>query len=453
MPDTLPAGPYRMIRLDANTEMPYYIIPFDKKGRCEGPQTRQHLVAAVAAGVHTDLFLFSHGWNNDWTVATRRYEDFINGFMTMRRRHGLPMAEPYRPLLVGIFWPSTALVFGADEEGPAIAAGNPAATDRAIAEERQAIRDLAEQLPDDRAERFYTLAQKPELSSDEAREFASIVQPLINTTDAEVKAETALTPEQIVTIWRANAPAPDDLDAVGTVGGAETAGPTTAGFRDVLTALDPRQIVRALTVRQMKDRAGTVGANGVSTLLRDLLDAERKAGKASRIRVHMIGHSYGGKVVLSAITAGGELPRPVRSVLLLQPAVSHLCFADLVPGANRAGGYRPALDRVERPIFTTFSAHDVPLTKLFHFALRRSDDLGEARIAAAGEPPSPYAALGGFGPRRAGEKLVDINDVNQPYAVDPGTRVYGLRATRTIAGHGDISNESTWWALYSLASA
>jgi pimeloyl-ACP methyl ester carboxylesterase len=196
----------------------------------------------------------------------------------------------------------------------------------------------------------------------------------------------------------------------------------------------------------MKDRAGTVGANGVGPLLHDLLAAR------GNMRMHMIGHSYGGKVVLSAICAGGELPRKVHSVLLLQPAVSHLCFAERVPGTNKPGGYRKALERVERSIFSTFSDHDVPLTKLFHFALRRADDLGEERIAAGGEPPSVYAALGGFGPRRAGERLVDIQDVNNPYDLTDETRIYGIRGTRTIMGHGDISNESTWWALYSLAS-
>ena len=82
--------------------------------------------------------------------------------------------------------------------------------------------------------------------------------------------------------------------------------------------------------------------------------------------------------------------------------------------------------------------------------MRRKDDLGEMRIA--GEPPSKYAALGGFGPRHSGEALVDILDVNQPYQLNQGARVVGLRGTRTIAGHGDISNELTWWALYTLVS-
>ena len=137
MPDRLPPGPYRMLLLDDGTEVPYYIIPFDKNGRSDGPQTRAHLVDAVRNGRFTDVFLFSHGWNNDWTVATKRYEDFMNGYMAMRRAHGLPVANPYRPLLVGVFWPSTALTFGASEEGPEIAAGDPDAMDRAVAEERR----------------------------------------------------------------------------------------------------------------------------------------------------------------------------------------------------------------------------------------------------------------------------------------------------------------------------
>ncbi len=128
--------------------MPYYAIPFDRKGRCEGPETRTHLINAVNRGTFTDIYLFSHGWNNDWTVATQRYESFIAGFMTMRRTHALTFTQPYRPLLVGIFWPSTALVFGEGEAGPEIAAGDPGAIDVAVAAERQAVGDVAEQLAD-----------------------------------------------------------------------------------------------------------------------------------------------------------------------------------------------------------------------------------------------------------------------------------------------------------------
>lgn len=446
MTDRLLPGPYRRLRLDDGSEFPYYIIPFDKRGVCDGPQTRQHLIDSVREGSYSDIFLFSHGWNNDWTVATKRYEDFINGYMAMRRQHHLPLPANYRPLLVGIFWPSTALVFGEGEQGPQIAAADPAVVDARIAEERREIAELAAELPAEKAGRFYELTQKSALTETEALELAGIAKVFYHDKDEELQLQSPITAREIVTLWAAATPETDeDLEDFGLAVGGSTGGPQAAGLGDLLKKLDPRNIVRTLTVYQMKDRAGTVGAQGVGPLLRELL----AAGKA---RLHLIGHSYGGKVVLSATAFGAELPRKVESMLLLQPAVSHLCFADSIPANGLPGGYRPALARVNKPILTTFSAHDFPLTKTFHLALRREDDLGEAKIAAAGDPPSKYAALGGFGPRHAGEQLLEIQDPGQPYQLGAGGRVLGLRGTRTIKGHGDISNPSTWWALYSLAS-
>lgn len=448
MPDRLAAGPYRLLPLDNNTEIPYYVIPFDKQGRCDGPQTRAHLIEAVRNGLYTDVFIFSHGWNNDWTVATKRYEDFMNGYIGMRRMHGLAVTNPYRPLLVGVFWPSTALTFGVSEAGPQIAAGDPEAIDRAVAEERTAVREVAEQLPEQNVNRFYELSQKDTLLEVEARELAGIVQPLYATGRDEVPEAGAPTPEEIIGAWRGLSPQPEDLNDFGTTN-APADGPQTAGFGDVLRKFDPRKIIRMLSVWQMKDRAGTVGARGVSPLLRDLLSADQTSQQPARL--HLIGHSYGAKVMLSAIAVGSAPSRKIHSLLLLQAAVSHLCFADQVPDTTRPGGYRSVLERVKAPVLSTFSAQDFPLTKTFHIALRRSEDLGDAQIASD-EPPSVYAALGGFGPRRAAEKLLDIHDVKQAYDLSGAPPIIGLRATRTISGHGDISNESTWWALYSLVS-
>lgn len=448
MTDRLQAGPYRTLRMEGGIEVPFYIIPFDKRGLCDGPETRRHLIRSVKEGAYSDIFLFSHGWNNDWTVATRRYEDFLKGYMTMRRTYNLPMPAGYRPLLVGVFWPSTALVFGESEAGPKIAAGDPAAVDEQVAHERREIRELADELPRDEARRFYELTQKPALSESEALTLADIARRFFyHETDEELETGAPLSEEEIVALWAAAAPesGEEDLEDFGTAGTGGPAGPRAAGLGDLVKKLDPRNIVRGLTVYQMKDRAGTVGAHGVGPMLRELL-------AAGDSRLHLIGHSYGGKVVLSATSFGGDLPRKVESMLLLQPAVSHLCFAETVPGTTHPGGYRPALARVRKPILATFSAHDFPLTKTFHLALRRRDDLGEVKIAGAGDPPSKYAALGGFGPRGAGERIIDIRDAGQPYDWPTGTAVIGLRGTRTIQGHGDISNESTWWALYSLAS-
>ena len=450
MTDRLPVGPYRTISA-GGLEVPFYVVPFDKRGRCTGPQTRQHLIDTVASAEpdagFTHLFLFSHGWNNDWTVATRRYEDFIRGFMDLRDRMGLPMPPRYRPLLVGLFWPSTALVWGEDEEGPAIAAGDPARQmDEAVAAERWMVDTIAEELSGEVVDRFYELVQSKSLSAAEAGELAEIVAPLVRSGEAEQQIAPP-DPAAILASWRAVAaaeePAGGENDEDYGVVGAAPSGPQAAGWLDFL---DPRPLVRSFTVWTMKDRAGTVGARGVGPLLRELLEK-------SAAHVHLIGHSFGAKVVLSALCAGGDLRRKVESALLLQPAVSHLCFTDQVPGGDGPGGYHQAPERLVQPILSTFSARDVPLTKAFHVALRRGRDLGEAQIAAPGEPPSRYAALGGFGPRRSGEQLVDILDPGDSYELHQLPPIVGVRGDRTIGGHGKVSNESTWWALHNQVTA
>jgi pimeloyl-ACP methyl ester carboxylesterase len=228
----------------------------------------------------------------------------------------------------------------------------------------------------------------------------------------------------------------------GAATGATTGGAQTAGFwGDTLKRILPRDVIRMATVYQMKDRAGRVGATGVRRLLEELL------ATSETTRLHLLGHSYGAKVLLSALAAASLKPgRKTHSMLLLQPAVSHLCFAEKLPDSTAAGGYHGVPERVARPIFATYSAHDFALHEVFHRALWRSADKGEAGIAAlTGAPPNIYAALGGYGPRASGEALIDITQPASPLDLSMKARLYGVDGTATISGHGDINNESTWW--------
>ncbi len=437
----LPAGPFRVLTSVEGASVPYYIIPFDADGHCEAPQTRTHLLDAVADS--TDVFLFSHGWNNDWTVATRRYEDFIKGWQSLRKSHGIVAPAGYKPLLLGIFWPSQALAWFEQETGPGFAASDP--VERAAGAQREAdtLREIAQAVPESTRERFYELAQASSLTQGEAREFAGLLAATARADD-EGARDDALTGDDLLMAARSLAAPEPDFNDVGTVGGGVGGGPATAGLIDFLAKFDPRQIVKPFTVWQMKDRAGRVGQKGVAPLLTDLL-------KRSKARVHLLGHSYGCKVVMTALCTPATLPRSVESALLLQPAVSQYAFAAKVPARDRAGGYFQALERVRQPIVATYSANDVPLTKLFHVAVRRHDDLGELQFAAGGSP-SKYAAMGGFGPQASDAAFVDIQDAGSTYSLG-GKRLIAVNGTRTISGHGAVSTESTWWLSLSLASA
>ncbi|MCK0113170.1 hypothetical protein MWU75_13560 [Ornithinimicrobium sp. F0845] len=428
-------GPWKTVAGPGGTTVPFYVIRFDKRGVCTSPASLAHLVDAAADA--TDVFLFSHGWNNDWAAATRRYDQFITQFTRSHAAHWHPETRPFRPVLVGVHWPSTVLVMQ-DEQGPDIAAGTASDQDP---EEAVPVDLLAEDLTPDQAARLYELAEREELRGQDALDFAALLVPVLTGRDDETGTGEEVTPDaaDLVALWST---IPDgDTDPPPERGGFApdasddtTAGPQTAGWLD---KLNPRNVIRSATVLLMKDRAGRVGAAGVRTMLHGILAASEES------RVHLVGHSYGAKVVLSALAHGSAPSRQVESVLLLQPATSAKCFAD-ASGGNRAGGYRPALERSKQPIMTTFSRHDAPLTKLFHFAARRASDKREAVIAGA---PSEYAALGGFGPQDTSSVTV-VDARTAPHRYDlPTTEVLAIRADDVISGHGDVQNAATAWAL------
>jgi pimeloyl-ACP methyl ester carboxylesterase len=443
-------GPWKTLAGPGGASVPFYVIPFDKAGTCTGPRSLDHLVEA--AGQATDVFVFSHGWNNDWKTATDRYDRFVAQFAAVRRAHWDPPGRDYRPVLVGVFWPSTALV-APGERGPDIAG----AVAQSVPDELVEIDAVADALGGAPPARLYDLAQRDRLSAVEAEELVGLLAPALAGQDDDLgREDESVSAVDLLKVW-SRIP-PDGAPMTGEPGGfidepaappdaapprdARTVDPQTAGWLD---KFDPRQIVRTATVLLMKDRAGRVGARGVADMLRLLVAASDTS------RVHLVGHSYGGKVVLSALCHGGAPGRQVESVLLLQPAMSALCFARDTDGKGRPGGYRSALERSRQPVVTTFSGHDVPLTKLFQWAVRRPSDLGEAVIAGA--PPSRFAALGGFGPQGVSGEVEVVDALAAPHRYElstgrtGGRRIIAVRADDVIGSHGNVESSATAWAL------
>jgi hypothetical protein len=202
---------------------------------------------------------------------------------------------------------------------------------------------------------------------------------------------------------------------------------------------DPRWILRIGSVLMMKDRAGVVGASGVGPWLFAPLAA------IDGVRVHGVGHSFGTKVMLSALCANASTR--LRSLLLLQGAVNHYCFADSVDRRGTPGGYRGALDQVSMPIVTTRSDADRELRACFHLAIRRSARVEDGRNAGIFDT---YYALGGYGPEgvRPDTRIdIDLLLPNIPYSAVAGARVVSVNGSNgLIKNHGDVDNEATAWA-------
>jgi len=448
MPDSLPVGPYRILKTFDNHEVPWYILPFDERGICMAPLTRQDCLRQVAAEKPTDVFVFCHGWNNDWKHATEeRYEKFIHGYEQLRAENNLSFADGYRPLLIGLFWPSVVLQFPNDR-APQMA-GTTTATvspdeDESVGVERQEIAELARELPPDRLGEFYELTQGGVTwNVVTARALASLLLEGYQGDD-DLPAATVHGPtvDDLVGSWQATH---KDLRAgprkgpATIVQGTQSGQPMAAPFLGLPT---PREIVRLFTVWRMKDRAKVVGEKGAGSLLRDLL-------AACDARIRLLGHSYGCQVNLAGIcSAAMDGQRFVESVLLLQPAVSAACFAKQVGNTGEPGRYRKAFNRVRQPILSTYSARDHALFRYYHLAVDRYKDAGERRVAGI----IPYfAALGGYGPKDCSteSQRQELLLPTKEYALIPSEiRIVGLEGSKLIADHGDICNQATYWALY-----
>ncbi|MFG6417352.1 hypothetical protein ACG02S_26015 [Roseateles sp. DC23W] len=459
MPTLIPAGPYKHLTTVEGVDFPYYVIPFDEDGVCAGPQTLKHLLDHSAG--YSDIFVFSHGWNNDWTAATKRYDDFIRGFQEMRKSLKLQVPSTFRPLLVGIFWPSQALEWFESETGPQMASDVPAP---AASTERDwgVLQDIGTHISVAQRARFFSLAQQQTLSADEAKELAEMLASISDGGEDDIStkadqqagdqppalaAPTAMDLLSAAAEITASSPtAEPDYDTVGVQQGGSVAPQAAISLGGLFSALDPRNILKPFTVWQMKDRAGKVGRNGVRELLRGLLSRTQS-------RVHLLGHSYGCKVVMTALASVPSGTRAVQSAVLFQPAISQYAFAtDIKTMQNMRGGLQHTLGRVTAPVICTFSDNDWPLTKLFHLALRREGDLGEDP-KAAGLAPSKYCALGGYGPQGTASDNVTIHDEGQPYTLPKGGTLLAVNGTGRIGGHGDISNQATWWLAYTAATS
>jgi hypothetical protein len=429
-----------------------YIIRFNKQGQLVSNQTASDLETLIKAEKFTNIFLFSHGWNNDWETAIGRYKEFFAGYTKLKKDVDLKNEPGYKPLLIGIFWPGTALVFGENEVGPD-ATVNLMAADHAEDSEKSknpaltgfdlnAFKDFIEDADHLQLLKDLSVPDSKIESKTSLEVLITIAKKIQEKTEDEYHQGVSSSDEELIKNWvvASNNAGNPDHSAIQLL--------NKNFIGDILDSLDPRHILRLFTVAIMKDRAGKVGYYGVGPFL------ERIKALTSA-KIHLIGHSYGCKVLLSALISKPVIK--VHSALLLQPAISYLAFAKTIPTKNYSGGYRPTLNQVKLPLLSTFSNDDLPLYRTFHLALRRDVDLGDIKIkllnlvANYTYPPSIYAALGGYGPslHDGDAQIIKILDPVNKYSFAPQYRIYGLESNNVINGHGEIANRYTYWALYS----
>src|SRR5262245_20246411 len=94
--------------------LPYWEIEFDKRGRVDVSEVTALRHGIADAGI-TDLFVFSHGWNNDPGLARKVFRRFFDEVDKLRRDQRFKELEGARLGILGVLWPAR---YWADERVP-----------------------------------------------------------------------------------------------------------------------------------------------------------------------------------------------------------------------------------------------------------------------------------------------------------------------------------------------
>lgn len=418
-------------------DISYALISFDDNGRertddPEGGVFSHRVQEQVRQTQPTDIFLFSHGWKGDVPSAIDQYNRWIGALWKVTADREA-MGTAFRPLFIGLHWPSQP--WGEEAIGAGAAAFGTAAGATLEPLLRAAVAHFG--------------------GGDAVRQPLELIFAAFERDPA-----ARVLPDSVVSAYGELAKA---------IGFSAGSGPDGAPDEEG-AALDPQAAVRAERIasagesfglqgnfrngilaglRQasfwlMKHRARTIGEQGMHQCVADL-------ERTSSAQVHLMGHSFGCVVVSSILGGPGgstPLPRPVSSAVLVQGAMSLWAYAQTIPGTEKPGYFRRVLNgAVSGPIITTQSSHDSAVGAAYPAAV------GLVNEFDFGTELPRFGGLGTWGiqgtPLAEKQTMLDENGV---YAFKPG-RIYNLESSRFIPDHSGIDGPQVAHVLWQAVIA
>jgi hypothetical protein len=233
---------------------------------------------------------------------------------------------------------------------------------------------------------------------------------------------------------------------------ADTAGGAAAGIGDITARLwgGAKEALRALTYWQMKQRAGKIGQHGLGPFLGDL------ASQAPGLRVHLVGHSFGARLVsFSLLGLPGGGPSPVHSLTLLEGAFSHFAFASALPqDPARSGALKGMMARVSGPLLACYSSHDLALKTFYPLASKAAD---EDSAGLADDATFRWGGMGHDGAQAVHAAMVTLQAAHTPYhfAASQFTNIDSsaivIKGDPPFGAHSDIVHPELGWAMLAAA--
>jgi hypothetical protein len=403
----------------------------------------------------TDVIVASHGWNNTEEQAERLYTDLFTSFAAVAS----DQLQNKKIAIVGAIWPSKKFTDVVDAAVAEQARGGGAGfgTSSAAADETiKAKLDVIATMFDKKAAKKITAAKNQigKLESDLAarRKFVDELRSLLDESAAHEEDNSTLffKLDGSVMLEKLKMPTPL-VSSVGEGGGGAaslSAHPKTtqaggaAGLGDIFSGIKAGAIrfLNYLAYYEMKKRAGTVGQKGVGPTLDRLADNVQ--------RIHLVGHSFGCRVVTAAAAASST--DKLQSMSLLQAAFSHNGFSK-----SMNGFFRSLVDkqRIKGPILVTYTLNDRAVGIAYPVASR----LAGTVASAFGDANDKFGGLGRNGAQKMepGEVVQGVDRllaVGGKYSWRSG-RFHNLESSKYIIdpnggdAHGFVTGKEVAWAI------
>lgn len=453
-----------------DVNLKYYLVVCDETGNekddidgIEGKLTARISNDLQVNQSVTDVYLICHGWLSDLPGAERQYGEWIRCFHShsISQRGKNSKGSEYTPVVIGLHWPSRPVGIELLASG---APGEPWPLDKAsIIDFRKSLSEKSLSILDELLSEVSdnTLVDLDAIGGLYAR--GSSRTP--NTRECTERSEEvvllnirdwlAQTIEDIPERFRRKGRTAVELAHELLVAVIKS---SPGGHLSSLELLV--RVAHLTSFFRMKDRAHIIGSKLGCDLLETLNTCKPQA--PGRLRVHLIGHSFGGIVLSAALTEGYRRNQRTRvqSLSILQGALSIWSFSKEIPGMlNECGVYGEvgSMELVDGPIVITQSRLDTALSWSYEHVTRILD----ARRYETGSVYPDYAAMGADGARGYGIRSVDLRmqPADQIYGFEP-MMIYNLQADAFICdgtdfgqgAHNDIAKPEVANAVWQAAS-
>ncbi len=445
------------------TGQPVWDLTFDEKGRLTSPD-QQALLEEIASEKVADLFVMSHGWGTAEAGARALYDALFP--MVAEAAAGVAAVGPVG--FAGLFWPSLWFPDSPKAVGPqsagSVQAGDAAVVDVSAGTAVLSGAEIAQSL----ASGFADPAQRDTLTEigrlidegsanqpeDAKRQRIQQIHGLIRGLAPTVEPGGTFEDSGESALLSASDPEAAYQAAADVFGSAAPAS-STQGIGDWFGGAvnGAKEALRVLSYTTMKARAGVIGRDGLGPLLNAL------HRRAPDVRVHLIGHSFGARLVSFALAGvGAPADSPVTSLLLLQGAFSHWSFAHAQDNPfGRAGALNAVADRVHGPLVATFTPFDWAVGIWYPRAsfLARQDTSAGVAGRWSGMGADGFQAVAPAQPRTMPA------DGGTDYSLEPGSfyRVDASRVINTTTGqpfsgaHSDIKKRQVAELAVAAAAA